>query len=79
GSLARPEFSANERHGPKLLQLWQERERQQHHQRWTLVAERPDRPSSVAPAGWTTRTCPAWPPCGRCCCCWPLTGGAARP
>ncbi|KAG8148267.1 hypothetical protein E2320_022318, partial [Naja naja] len=51
GSLARPEFSANERHGPKLLQLWQERERQQHHQRWTLVAERPDRWRLWLPGG----------------------------
>ncbi|XP_034286742.1 leucine-rich repeat and calponin homology domain-containing protein 4 isoform X1 [Pantherophis guttatus] len=46
--LAKPEFSAEERRRPELLQLWQERERQ--HQRWTQGAERPDS-SSLAEKG----------------------------
>ncbi|XP_058037312.1 leucine-rich repeat and calponin homology domain-containing protein 4 isoform X2 [Ahaetulla prasina] len=47
--LAKPEFSAEERRRPELLQLWQERERQ--HQRWTQGAERPDSSSSLAEKG----------------------------
>ncbi|KAM3820865.1 leucine-rich repeat and calponin homology domain-containing protein 4 isoform 4-T4 [Vipera latastei] len=49
GPLARPEVSLEERRRPELLQLWQERERQQQQPRWSQGAERPD--SSLAEKG----------------------------